>query len=378
MTETETLIIGASMAGLATAACLQKQGQQYIIIEKEQQVAAPWRNHYQRLHLHTNKRISGLPYKKYDRHIPRYPSRQQVIDYTDAYQRDFNIAPIFNAEAISVKRVDNYWITQTSTEIFKSKYLVMATGAFGHPKPVQFNGMETFPGPVMHSNIYKTGSNFKGKNVLVVGFGNSACEIAIDLYEQGATPTMAVRSPVNVIPRDIFGIPILEISLLLSHLPPRLADTISAPLLVLLLGDMTKLGLQKMPYGPFEQIARDGKIPLLDIGTIRHIRQGHIHVYTGIDYIDGDTVYFLDGKQQVFDAIVAAIGYSMQSSAIINFEPSRIEDAKLPLDKQKYFGQDGLYFCGYWIGATGQIRTIGMDAQKIAGTIAGKVAAGRN
>jgi len=73
MLSTETLIIGASIAGLASAASLQKRNIEYIIVEKQLQVAAPWRNHYDRLHLHTNKRISNLPYKKFGKKIPRYP-----------------------------------------------------------------------------------------------------------------------------------------------------------------------------------------------------------------------------------------------------------------------------------------------------------------
>ena len=105
--------------------------------------------------------------------------------------------------------------------------------------------METFTGKIMHSYGFKTGSDFKGQKVLIVGFGNSACEIAIDLYEQGASPSMAVRSAVNVIPRDILGIPILKLSLVMSQLPPRVADAINAPLMRLIFGDITKLGLKK-------------------------------------------------------------------------------------------------------------------------------------
>src|SRR4030095_10429521 len=120
---------------------------------------------------------------------------------------------------------------------------------------------------------------------------------------------MSVRSPVNVIPRDILGIPILEVSQLMSRLPPRVADTINAPLIRLLFGDIKKLGLKKMPYGPFEQIQKDGHIPVLDIGTIRHIRHGHIKIYGDIDHIENSTVYFKDGRKEDFDEIVAGIGY---------------------------------------------------------------------
>jgi len=183
----------------------------------------------------------------------------------------------------------------------------MATGPYSKPKPIEFMGMETFPGKILHSCEYKTGKDFMGQNVLVIGFGNSACEIAIDLYEQGSIPAMAVRSPVNVVPRDVFGVPVLKLSLLLNRLPPRVADIISLPLIKWLIGDLTKLGLKKMRYGALEEIRRDGNIPVLDIGTIRHIRKGHIKIYDDIDYVEGKTVHFKNGSNATFDAIIAGI-----------------------------------------------------------------------
>jgi len=372
MKETNTLIIGASVSGLASAACLQKHDIEHLLIEKATSVASPWRNHYLRLHLHTNKRISSLPYKKFENKIPRYPSRQQVVEYLDNYKKEFGIEPIFDTEAKKIIKNSGAWITETTNGIFKSKYVIIATGAFTKPKPIRFKGMESFPGKILHSCEYKTGSDFKGEKVLVVGFGNSACEIAIDLYEQGAQPSMSVRSPVNVIPRDVLGIPILELSLAMSSLPPKFADTINAPLLRLLVGDIAKLGLKKLPYGPLEQIQKNASIPLLDIGTIKHIREGHITIYDDIDHIEGRTVHFRDGKKEEFDAIVAGIGYYRDYEEIIDADRSRFEDLKQPVDKQKYFGKDGLYFCGFWISPTGQIREIGLDAQKIAKDIASK------
>jgi len=378
MKQTKTLIVGASISGLASAAALQKHGVDYIIIEKYSQSVAPWRNHYERLHLHTNKRVSNLPYKKFDRTIPGYPSRQQVVDYLEDYQKEFNIDPVFNTEATSVKKEGDHWITETTNGTFRTKYIVMATGPFGKPKTVYFKGMETFPGKIIHSYGYKTGKDFRGQKVLVVGFGNSACEIAIDLYEQGAMPFMSVRSAVNVVPRDILGIPILEISQILSRLPPRIADTINAPLMRLLFGDITKLGLKKLPYGPFEQIQKDGTSPVLDIGTIRHIRQGHIKIYDNIEHIDGSTIHFINNRKENFDAIVAAIGYYQNAAEIVSADKTRFEDLRSCIDKQKYFGKDGLYFCGFWIGPRGQIHEISLDAQKISKDIAEKERVAKN
>ena len=183
---------------------------------------------------------------------------------------------------------------------------------------------------------------------------------------------MAVRSPVNVVPRDVLGIPVLALSLLLSHLPPRMADAISAPLINFLIGDIGKLGLKKMPYGPLEQIRRDRKAPVLDIGTIRHIRKGHIKIQGDIHHIEGNTIYFNDGKQEKFDAIIAAIGYDRDCNNFLQAPQRRFDDLKLTLGRQQFFGEDGLYFCGYWVSPTGQIREIGLDARKIAKDIASR------
>ncbi|MES1226697.1 MAG: NAD(P)-binding domain-containing protein, partial [Bacteroidota bacterium] len=317
-------------------------------------------------------RLSNLPYKKFGNKLPRYPDRQQVVDYLDDYRKHFNISPVFNTEALSIKKENDCWITRTTNDTFGSRYIIIATGAYCKPKPVEFKGLESFPGKIIHSRDYKTGKDFRGQKVLVVGFGNSACEIAIDLYEQGAEPCMSVRSPINVIPRDIFGIPVLEISLLLSKLPARLADSINAPLLRLLVGDIGKLGLRKKTYGPYEEIKKDGNIPLLDIGTLKHIRQGHIRIFQGIDFINGNTVHFTDGVQENFDSIVAGIGYMHNYENIIQVDKSRFDDLNVNVEQQRLFGKDGLYFCGFFVSPTGAIREIAKEAKKIARDIAAK------
>lgn len=374
-TQTNTLIVGAGISGLATAACLQRRGIEYVIIEKHAQVASAWHNHYHRLHLHTNKRVSQLPYKKFGKNIARYPNRQQVIDYLNNYQQAFNIQPVFDTIATSVKKEGDYWITQTTNGIFQSTFLVMATGPYGKPKPVELQGMETFPGKIMHSAAYKTGKEFAKQKVLVIGFGNSACEIAIDLFEQGATPVMAVRSAVNIVPRDVLGIPVLELSLLLDFLPPRIADKLSAPLVNTLIGDITRLGLKRKPYGPLEQVRREGKSPVLDIGTLQLIRKGHIKIVGDIDLIAGSQVHFKEGAAQFFDAIIACIGYTQDDLKIIEIDSNRFNDLRVSADRQQYFGKDGCYFCGYYISPTGQIREIAADARKIAKDIEQKTPA---
>ncbi len=371
MKKTQTLIVGASVSGLACAGALAKARLEYTIIEKSGEVATPWRNHYDRLHLHTSKNLSTLPYKKFPASAPLYPDRLEVVVYLDSYQKEFNIAPLFHTEAKSIRKENGYWITETNNDIFQSENIIMATGPFGKPRTIAFKGMETFPGKIIHSSQYKTGKIFKGQKVLVVGFGNSACEIALDLHEQGALPSLSVRSAVNVLPRDIFGIPILQLGLLFASLPPAFADKLNAPLLKAITGDIKKLGLKKLPYGPLEQIQKHQSVPLLDIGTLKLIKDGNCKVFDGIEKIVGNTVYFSNGEKDVFEHIVAAIGFDKNFEAgMLQTDKSRFEDLNSPVNKQQYFGKDGLYFCGFYVSPNGQIREIASDAKKIAAGIA--------
>ena len=163
---------------------------------------------------------------------------------------------------------------------------------------------------MLHSSEYRNGDPWKGRPVLVVGFGNSACEQAIDLVERGAEPHLSVRSPVNVVPRDFFGVvPVLQLGIVMQHLPPRVADALAWPLLRVTVGDIRKVGLGKLPYGPNTQIARDKHIPLLDIGTMDHIRAGRIAVHGAIDHFTDEGVVFADGSSLAVDAVVLGTGY---------------------------------------------------------------------
>ncbi|MEP7106367.1 MAG: NAD(P)/FAD-dependent oxidoreductase [Ferruginibacter sp.] len=372
MTSTHTLIIGASAAGLASAACLQRKDVEFVILEKYPQVATSWRNHYDRLHLHTSKKWSALPYKDFDDSLPKYPARQQVVDYLDSYSKELNIHPVFNTEVLSVKKEKDNWITETNNGIYQSMFIIVATGLNHQPKIAEFEGMNTFKGEIFHSSQYKNGAAFFGKNVLVVGFGNSGCEQAICLHEHGAIPSLSVRSAVNVLPRDIVGFPILELGKLTSIFPPRVADIITAPIIRLLVGDITKLGLKKSNYGPREQIEKQKRIPLLDTGTMKLIKQGQIKVFGDVLRIDGDTIYFEDNRHHHFDAIILATGYRHNLKSFLNIGNDRIDDLNKAISRQFWFGENGLYFCGFYLSPMGMLHEIGIEAKKIAESIAGK------
>src|SRR5687767_11668674 len=102
--QTNTIIVGASAAGLACATCLKKRGISYLLLEQHPHVAHSWRNHYDRLHLNTDKKFSSLPYLSFPADSPTYVSRDEVVLYLERYAQTFGIKPLFNQEVISVQQ----------------------------------------------------------------------------------------------------------------------------------------------------------------------------------------------------------------------------------------------------------------------------------
>jgi indole-3-pyruvate monooxygenase len=353
--KTEVVVVGAGPAGLASAACLKRAEIPFLLLERENRVAPAWGRHYDRLHLHTSRGFSGLPYLPMPRGYPRYPARDQVIEYFESYAQRLGLAPMLGVEVTDVRKDGTVWSVTTSEGVVECRAVVIATGNNGTPVVPTWPGIETFPGPMVHSSEYKNGSPYENQRVLVVGFGNSGGEIALDLLEHGAHPSVSVRSPVNVIPRDLFGVPILAIATPLAKLPPKIADLVTWPILKVYYPSYRRLGLRKKDQGPFRQIAESGHIPLLDIGTIRQIRRGNIRVERGISSIAGKTVHFEDRHAEEFDAIILATGY----------RPALPPGIPSP----DHADADGLFLCGFEVSASGVLRKIGNEAKAIVAEI---------
>jgi len=369
--DADTLIVGASAAGLATAACLKQAAVSFEIVEGTGVLASAWRHHYDRLHLHTPKSSSALPGLKMPREWPRYPSRGQVVDYLQHYCASHELEPHYDQEVTRLERCEGAWIATTGARQWKARNVVVATGAARRPVSPSWPGLDSYRGQVLHSSEYKNGDPWKGRPVLIVGFGNSACEQAIDLVECGAQAHLSVRSPVNVLPRDVFGVvPVLQLGIVMRHLPPAVSDALAWPMIQLSVGDIRKVGLKKLPYGPNTQIARDRRIPLLDIGTMSHIRAGRIGVHAEIAQFTEDGVLFLDGSALRVDAVVFATGYRPALEEFLVEWQAVCGVNGVPLVSGGPTAIPGLYFCGQFVSPAGMLREIGLEARRIARQIA--------
>jgi cation diffusion facilitator CzcD-associated flavoprotein CzcO len=373
----DILVIGAGPAGLAVAATLIGKGRRPIVIEKGETVGASWRAHYARLHLHTVKTLSALPGLPFPNEQPRYVPRQGVVDYLSAYAAHAGIEPLFGEEAIAVVRDGGAWrATTRSAKTFRSSVVVVTTGANQHPNVPRIEGEREFAGRILHSRDYREAAPFAGQRVLVVGMGNTGAEIALDLAEHGVATTLSVRSPVNIVLRDVLGRPTQETSLLLSRLPRRVGDALASFFARVSVGDIERLGLRRSSMSPLRELRELGRTPVIDVGTLARIRAGEIVVRPGIRRLHASTVEFVDGTTAPTDAIVLATGYRAGIDALFPGLEVPVDDHGLPTHVVGQGPLAGVYFVGFDTRQPGGLlRTIAMQAVAVGERICAGAAA---
>ncbi|EJJ27495.1 NAD(P)-binding domain-containing protein [Rhizobium sp. CF142] len=166
MTVAGTVIVGAGPAGLACAAALGGSGRSSVVLERAGNLAASWRRHYDRLHLHTAKAHSGLPGMPMPREFPRYPSRLQVIDYLEAYARANDIRIRFGKSVISIRQGEDWIIETNDGDAFEAETVVIATGLSKTPIRPVWKGQESFTGKLLHSSEFSNAGVLGARRVL--------------------------------------------------------------------------------------------------------------------------------------------------------------------------------------------------------------------
>jgi cation diffusion facilitator CzcD-associated flavoprotein CzcO len=362
----DAIVIGAGPAGLAAAAALGDRGLKAAILEKSDAVGAVWRRHYDRLHLHTDRARSGLPGLPIPKAYGRYPSRARVVEYLEAYAAKFDLKPVFNAPVRAVRRDGRGWRAEAGENSRTAPIVVVATGWADYPYAPTWTGMETFAGAILHSSAYRNPAPFAGKRALVIGSGNSGAEIALDLAETGIDVVLAVRSPINIVPRELLGVPILFFTFVEQWLPPRLADTLNAPLLRFAICSIAKLGLKRSPKGLLQTIEEDGRFPLIDVGTLDAIRDGRIKPRGDVGSFARESVSFKQSPAERFDAIILATGFRPDLRTLLPDAEGVLSATGAPLVSGKATAEPGLFFCGATPSGIGHLRQIGIEARRIA------------
>ena len=331
-THDQIALIGAGPSGLAGARNLQKQGIAFQGFETHADVGGLWNIEnprstvYASAHLISSKRTTEFSEFPMADQVADYPSHRDLLDYFRAFARQFDLHSHyrFNTRVLKAEPVsdapDTRWRLTTQTgdaapEVAEYKGLVIANGTLAEPNMPAFPG--EFAGALWHTSRYKQATQFSGKRVLIVGAGNSGCDIAVDAVHHADSIDISVRRGYYFVPKYVFGKPADTVGGKIT-LPPRLKQAIDSTVLKWFTGDPVRFGFPPPNYRMYESH------PVVNSLILYHIGHGDVGVRADIERLDGHTVHFKDGQARDYDLILAATGYKLHypflDHALLNWQ----------------------------------------------------------
>ncbi|MEU4221308.1 NAD(P)/FAD-dependent oxidoreductase [Actinoplanes sp. NPDC026623] len=364
------MVVGAGAAGLAVAAQLKARGVDCVVVERGPGVATSWRGRYDRLRLHTTRRLSGLPGFPIPREYGRWVRRDDLVRYLEAYAERFGIEV---RTGVTVERVkpgaDGWSLRLADGSEQPARTLVVATGYLHTPAVPQWPGMQSWTGTVTHSAQYRNAEPFRGKNVLVVGPGNSGAEIATDLAEGGAASvSLAIRTPPHIVRRETAGWPAQMNGVLLGRLPERAFNAIAAAMARVEMPDLRPYGIDRPAQGLKTRLRTQRYVPLQDVGIVRDVVSGRVRPVAAVRGFTETSVLLADGTSLQPDAVIAATGYETGLRELFE-DASLFDETGVPLVHGGAPARPGLYFTGYDVTLGGMLRQAAMESRVVARTI---------
>ena len=264
-------VIGGGPGGLSVAYALRAQGIRAVVLEKSDRVGASWRRHYDRLHLHTTRRLSALPGLPMPRRFGRWVSRDDVVRYLEKYAEHHDLEIVTGVEVSRVEPAPDgsgWLLHATGGRELTGAAVVVATGWNHTPLLPDWPGREAYKGELRHAGEYRNPEPYAGRDVLVVGIGNTGAEIAVDLVEGGAARIrLSVRTAPHIVRRSTAGWAAQYTGVLVRRLPVGLVDRLARPLAKLSVPDLSAHGLPRPDTGLYSRV-KEGAIPVQDVGLI--------------------------------------------------------------------------------------------------------------
>ncbi len=372
-TVSQALVIGAGPAGLATAAMLSRRRVSVRVLERGLSVGAAWQVRYDGLRLNTIRWLSSLPGLRLARRHGRWVERDDFVRYLEQYAEHHRIEV---ETGVTVERVDRdegrgSWSLSTSRGPRRARSLVIASGLYNLPRTPVWEGLGDFEGRLLNAAELGSAAELAGEDVLVVGAGNTGTEIAQQLVAAGAARVrLSTRTPPNIVPRELLGVPTHPLALLGRWSPPALLDRSTRVVARLIYGDLAPLGLPPPPDGVHTTSLRQ-RPPVIDTGFVRLVKEGSIEVVAAIDSLSGSEVVLSDGRRVVPDTVIAAVGYGSGLKRLTG-HLDVLDDSGKPLvgAPRSPQGASGLYFVGYAPRLGGLLFDLGWEARRTARAIA--------
>lgn len=373
MTQPPDLVVGGGPAGLAVAARLRRHGREPILLERAGTVGASWRSRYDCLRLNTTRWWSSLPGLEIPSRHGTWVTAADYADYLELYARHHELDVRLGTVVERIDRRGSTWSLRTSSGDLEAYNVIVATGYDRDPFIPSWPGDKSFTSSLMHASAYRNPRPFSGRSVLVVGTGNSGADIAVDLARGGASQVwLSVRTPPQIVPRTVGGIPMQAVAVATRSLPSWIGDTIVRIAQAVVHGDLSRHGLPRPHETVSTQFRRADVVPVIDVELVRAVRGGELKVVAAVTDVDGDRVALADGTNLTPDVVIAATGYRRGLEPLVG-HLGVLDERGRPVVRRgnSPASSPGLYFAGYTNPLSGNLRELGIHAEQIARQIIG-------
>ncbi len=354
--KTRVAVIGAGPSGIAAAKNCIAAGLPVVVFEKNDEVGGNWvfnaatghSSVYDNTHIISSKVWSEYEDFPMPADYPDYPNHRQLQAYFDSYARHFAVldATRFKHQVDHITReADGAWRVEFHDaegrpQVEHFSHLMVCNGHHWNPKYPEYPG--EFRGRFMHSHDFKgVDDNWRGKSVLVIGAGNSACDVAVESARLASNVGLSMRKPQWFMPKFMFGKPSDVVASGSAWLPAWLRSWFTTRLLRVMQGSYADYGL------PVPKGSAFSMHPTLNSDLLDFIRHGKVKPRPAVERLDGDHVQFTDGRRERFDIICACTGFwttfPFFDKQFIDFQ----HVPKIPLfRKMMHAEHDTLYFIG--------------------------------
>ncbi len=313
--------MGAGPHGMSALKAMLQHGIEADGMERESDVGGNWNfgaensRVYESTHLISSKPFTQFPDFPMPDSYPDYPSHRQVKAYFDRYADHFGLRRRirFDTEVVRAEPVDDgrAWDvtvrerTTAAETTYRYAGLVVANGHNWSPKSPAYRGLDDFAGEVLHSAQYKGPEVLRGRRVLVVGAGNTGCDVAVESAQNAAQTWHSTRRGYFYNPKFVMGRPVDQVndSLLAMRLPLAVRRALFDLTLRFAVGDVTKFGLQKPDHKFFETH------PIVNQQLVYYVGHGDITPRRDIERFDAAGAVFADGSRADVDLVVFCTGY---------------------------------------------------------------------
>ncbi|WP_299245647.1 NAD(P)-binding domain-containing protein [uncultured Aquimarina sp.] len=349
-------IIGAGPSGITALKNLKDKNLEVVVYDRNKEVGGNWifsedishSSVFETTHIISSKTLSqyeDFTFDDFDTTVADYPSHDELRRYFQAYAKHFGLYPYIEFET-TVKHCERISSEEWSIAILQNGKertesftdVVVCNGHHSVPRIPRYPGQ--FSGEFMHSHTYKKAAPFADKRVLVIGGGNSACDVAVETSRVSKKTAISWRRGYRIIPKFFFGLPSDIVGARSSWLPVKIRSWFNDRLLNIMLGKNKLYGLQevKTKFGETH--------PTINDELLYKVRHGKVHPKVDIEKLNDKTVYFKDGTKEDFDVIIACTGYVLKHSF---FDTSLIDYSKgqVPLYLKMFHEEyHNLFFIG--------------------------------